>query len=263
MTDIAKYRNEDDPRFVIQNWMRNRNTIEFLGVWEELHNPSFNRVQFEAVRKEVKMEYKILEQFYKFQYGWQRNLNIDFEAKQFLNVIDSAKKENDVQKYIKENKKWFIPASIFKDYDFGHHEAYMSVEQALGAEYKADYMLLGRNSIGYHIVLVEFEDVNIDYKIHTANIEAESIRKGLAQIKDWKRWIDYNKEYFLNSCGLSNIAHNIPTWGFCYCLVVGRRNRMDSVSNQLRRQMQHEISGLHIISYDRLVDNIGMLGNGF
>ncbi len=53
LTDIAKYRNEDDPRFVIQNWMRNRNTIEFLGVWEELYNPDFNRVQFEAVRNEA------------------------------------------------------------------------------------------------------------------------------------------------------------------------------------------------------------------
>ena len=53
LTDIAKYRNEDDPRFVIQNWMRNRNTIEFLAVWEELHNPDFNRVQFEAVKAEA------------------------------------------------------------------------------------------------------------------------------------------------------------------------------------------------------------------
>lgn len=53
LTDIAKYRNEDDPRFVIQNWMRNRNTIEFLAVWEELHNPDFNRVQFEAVKNEA------------------------------------------------------------------------------------------------------------------------------------------------------------------------------------------------------------------
>lgn len=53
LTDIAKYRNEDDPRFVIQNWMRNRNTIEFLAVWEELHNPEFNRVRFEAVRNEA------------------------------------------------------------------------------------------------------------------------------------------------------------------------------------------------------------------
>ncbi len=53
LTDIAKYRNSDDPRFVIQNWMRNRNTVEFLSVWEELHNPDFNRVQFEAVKEEA------------------------------------------------------------------------------------------------------------------------------------------------------------------------------------------------------------------
>ena len=53
LTDIAKYRNEDDPRFVIQNWMRNRSTVEFLGVWESLHNPEFNRVQFEAVKSEA------------------------------------------------------------------------------------------------------------------------------------------------------------------------------------------------------------------
>ena len=53
LTDIAKYRNDDDPRFVIQNWIRNRNTIEYLGVWEELHNPTFNRVQFEAVKAEA------------------------------------------------------------------------------------------------------------------------------------------------------------------------------------------------------------------
>ena len=53
LTDIAKYRNEDDPRFVIQNWMRNRNTVELLGVWERLHNEKFNRVQFEAVKNEA------------------------------------------------------------------------------------------------------------------------------------------------------------------------------------------------------------------
>jgi len=53
LTDIAKYRNTEDPRFVIQNWMRNRNTIEFLGIWETLFNPNFNRVQFEAVKTEA------------------------------------------------------------------------------------------------------------------------------------------------------------------------------------------------------------------
>lgn len=53
LTDIARYRNSDDPRFAIQNWMRNRNTIEFLGLWESLHNPAFNRVQFDTFRTEA------------------------------------------------------------------------------------------------------------------------------------------------------------------------------------------------------------------
>ena len=53
LTDIAKYKNSEDPRFVIQNWMRNRDTIEFLGLWEILSNPNFNRVQFEAVKKDA------------------------------------------------------------------------------------------------------------------------------------------------------------------------------------------------------------------
>jgi hypothetical protein len=50
LTDIAKHRNADDPRFIIQNWMRTRSTVEFLGIWEFLNNPDFNRVEFEAVK---------------------------------------------------------------------------------------------------------------------------------------------------------------------------------------------------------------------
>lgn len=53
LTDIAKYKNADDPRFVIQNWMRNRNTLEFIGLWEVLNNKNFNRVQFDTFRNEA------------------------------------------------------------------------------------------------------------------------------------------------------------------------------------------------------------------
>ncbi|KWZ94638.1 hypothetical protein HMPREF3224_01295 [Anaerococcus hydrogenalis] len=53
LTDIAKYKNTDDPRFVIQNWMRNRNTLEFIGLWEVLNNSKFNRVQFDTFRNEA------------------------------------------------------------------------------------------------------------------------------------------------------------------------------------------------------------------
>jgi hypothetical protein len=51
ITDIAKQKNWMDPNGVIANWMRNRNTIEFLGIWETLYNPSFNPLEFEGFRK--------------------------------------------------------------------------------------------------------------------------------------------------------------------------------------------------------------------
>jgi hypothetical protein len=52
LTDIARYKS-DDPNAVIANWMRNRNTIEFLGIWETLYNPEFNPLEFEGFRKEA------------------------------------------------------------------------------------------------------------------------------------------------------------------------------------------------------------------
>ena len=51
ITDIAKQRNPIDPNGVIANWMRNRNTIEYLGLWETLYNPNFNPLEFEGFRR--------------------------------------------------------------------------------------------------------------------------------------------------------------------------------------------------------------------
>ena len=53
LTDIAKYKDAENPRYIIQNWMRNRNTLEFLGLWEELNNPNFNRIEFDTVKNEA------------------------------------------------------------------------------------------------------------------------------------------------------------------------------------------------------------------
>ena len=52
LTGIARYRTMENPGYVIQNWMRNRNTIRFLGVWERLHNISFNCLEFEAIESQ-------------------------------------------------------------------------------------------------------------------------------------------------------------------------------------------------------------------
>lgn len=52
LTDIAKHKT-DDSSAAIGNWMRNRNTIEFLGVWETLYNPDFKPLEFEGFRKQA------------------------------------------------------------------------------------------------------------------------------------------------------------------------------------------------------------------
>lgn len=52
MTDIAKYKS-DDPTAVIQNWMRNRDVIEFLGLWEKLHNSHFKPIEFEGFKMQA------------------------------------------------------------------------------------------------------------------------------------------------------------------------------------------------------------------
>jgi hypothetical protein len=52
LTDIAKFKTAD-PNAVIGNWMRNRNTIEFLGIWESLYNPDFKPLEFEGFKKEA------------------------------------------------------------------------------------------------------------------------------------------------------------------------------------------------------------------
>ena len=52
LTDIAKYKS-DEPFIVINNWMRGKDTIEFLGLWEQLHNPNFKPIEFDRFRKEA------------------------------------------------------------------------------------------------------------------------------------------------------------------------------------------------------------------
>lgn len=53
LTDIARYQDIKDPRFVVRNWMRNRDTVEFLGLWETLHNPNFKRAEFDTFKNEA------------------------------------------------------------------------------------------------------------------------------------------------------------------------------------------------------------------
>ena len=53
LTDIARHRNPEGTDDLIRNWLRNRNTIEFLGIWEKLYNPDFNPVEFDGIKMQA------------------------------------------------------------------------------------------------------------------------------------------------------------------------------------------------------------------
>ena len=53
LTDIARYKNRDRSDDLIRNWLRNRNTLEFLGIWGQLNNPDFNPVEFDGIKKQA------------------------------------------------------------------------------------------------------------------------------------------------------------------------------------------------------------------
>lgn len=53
ITDIARQKNPVEPKDVVKNWMRVKNTLEYLGLWESLNNPAFKGVEFDPILKEA------------------------------------------------------------------------------------------------------------------------------------------------------------------------------------------------------------------
>ena len=60
LTDIAKHKNPDAPADIVKNWLRNKNTIELLGLWEKLYNPDFKLVEFDQFRSEAGLNHFVL-----------------------------------------------------------------------------------------------------------------------------------------------------------------------------------------------------------
>ena len=53
LTDIARFKNAERSDDLVRNWLRNRNTVEFLGIWEQLNNPRFNSVEFDGIKMQA------------------------------------------------------------------------------------------------------------------------------------------------------------------------------------------------------------------
>jgi hypothetical protein len=52
LTGIARYRDSERSDYILQNWLRNRSTIEFVGLWEHFNNPNFNSIEFDGIKNQ-------------------------------------------------------------------------------------------------------------------------------------------------------------------------------------------------------------------
>ena len=60
LTVIARYKDPERTDYLISNWLRNRNTIEFLGLWEQINNPDFNPIEFDGIKTQAGLNSFIL-----------------------------------------------------------------------------------------------------------------------------------------------------------------------------------------------------------
>lgn len=169
--------------------------------------------------------------------------------------------ERKILNFIKENNAWFIVASILKkNYHFGHHSVYLFPEFPLPPNYQADYLIVGKNSSGYHFVFVEFENPYKDITIKDGSF-GTTIRKGIRQIDDWEYWIEHNysnlKLVFDKQLNpnkhLPSEFLNFDKSRIHYVVVAGRRNDFSDKTYRLQRNHLDQRK-LFVIHYDNLVD---------
>lgn len=203
----------------------------------------------------------------------------------FLNPIDLQNNHTEYNQYISELKaiidnktttereilnlisgnKCFIAASILKNFTlFGHHDRYIFKEFELPPHYICDYLIVGKNSDGYHFLLIEFENIYNNITIADGDF-GTTIRKGLNQIDDWKIWIDRNFHTFSSNLKrFKNKSQTLPdefndydSTRFFYCVVAGRReDYKDKTYRKIRELYKQNIILTH---YDKLFEEAKFL----
>ena len=187
----------------------------------------------------------------------------------FLQLINTdGCLERDVLKFINDTPAYHIVGSILVDrFPFGHHELSLFKEMWLGDEYRTDYVLIGKNSDGYHFVLIEFEKPEGRITLKDGHL-GESFRKGMYQVEDWKSWMDGNFSTFINDLK-TVINPNLPfpeefkvydSSRFHYVVVAGRRKDCNEVTYRTKRRTLND-SGIYLLHHDNLYEDSKKLEN--
>lgn len=180
----------------------------------------------------------------------------------FHNLIsDPTTNEEQLIKFIKAKQAYFIIGSILRNnYQFGHHSLFLFPEFEMPPNYRADYLLVGKNSNGHHFVFVELENPYGSITLQDGSF-GETIRKGIKQIEDWEIWLEQNfpnlelvfKKALQRGEKLPEEFRKYDKSRIHYVVIAGRRDDYDEKTYRLRRN-NHQQRQLLILHYDNLID---------
>ncbi len=178
----------------------------------------------------------------------------------FIELVENVSTlERDILNFIRDERAYFIVASLLKKYNFGHHGIYFFREFPLGISCAVDFLIIGKSSDGYKLIFVELE--NVYGRVTNDNGDlGEIFRKGLSQIEDWKSWLDSNygslKEVFYKLKGkyedLPRELIEYDSTRMNFVVVGGRRSDFKDKTYTNRRRL--EKNGIKLLHYDNLID---------
>lgn len=185
LTNLARYANSEEPKIPVQTWMRNKNVVSFLGLWEQMHNPNFKGIEFETFENEAGKN-----SFYLSPQKWISNTNaigiifksgnnggiyahkdIAFEfasaispvfklylIKEFerLKEIENQNREWDIKRILTKNN-YLIHTDVIKNYILPDNDFYKNKEWLKYAE-EADIL----NVIIFKTIAKEWRKLNPD-----------------------------------------------------------------------------------------------------
>ncbi len=232
-------------------YMLNDFVDSFLHVYGNLPAVAFNLSLFPNIRI-------VLE----FLDGNLENSQPELILENFKLLLNERRiRERDILNFINKNYGYFIPASIAIDYsNWGHHELYVFPEFPLGTNFIADYLIVGKNSDGYHLMFVELETAYDS--ISNKNGEfGSSIRKGLSQISEWQHWLEKNYSHLKpifekHKSDFSVIPDELFEYDstrISFAIVCGRRIDFNPKTRLLRRK-ELQNNRTIILHYDNIIE---------
>lgn len=193
----------------------------------------------------------------------QEEAKLRVTVESFRKLLDSdSATELSILNFIRDNRAYFIVASLLKDYfRFGHHEAHLFPEFQLGTSYRADYLLVGLASGGWHFVFVELEAPLGKITLKDGDL-GDAFRKGLAQVADWDTWLEQRYDTLSETFDkLRRVDATLPReftrldkTRVHYVVIAGRRSDFNDKTYRIQRKRHRDSSEL-VLHYDNLLDS--------